>query len=81
MSRGHFIGLHHHRLMLADAERMRAYQQAIAARVRPGQRVLDLGTGTGVLAMWAAQAGAEVVASGRRLPVLTVVVRSVNSRS
>jgi 2-polyprenyl-3-methyl-5-hydroxy-6-metoxy-1,4-benzoquinol methylase len=62
MSRGHFIGLNHHRLMLADVERMRAYSQAIEARVRPGQRVLDLGTGTGVLAMWAARAGAEVVA-------------------
>lgn len=62
MSRGHFIGLNHHRLMLADQVRMDTYQRAIAAAVRPGMRVLDVGTGTGVLAMWAAQAGAEVVA-------------------
>ncbi|MEZ4266406.1 MAG: class I SAM-dependent methyltransferase [Myxococcota bacterium] len=62
MSRGHFIGLNHHRLMLADRLRMDAYQAAIAERVRPGMRVLDLGTGTGILALWAAQAGAEVVA-------------------
>ena len=62
MSRGHFIGLNHHRLMLADAVRMEAYEAAITARVRPGMRVMDLGTGTGVLAMWAARAGADVVA-------------------
>jgi SAM-dependent methyltransferase len=62
MSRGHFIGLNHHRLMLADGPRMQTYQQAIEAVVRPGMRVMDLGTGTGILAMWAARAGAEVVA-------------------
>ncbi|MCC6622428.1 MAG: methyltransferase domain-containing protein [Deltaproteobacteria bacterium] len=62
MSRGHFIGLNHHRLMLQDALRMDSYQRAIEARVRPGMRVMDLGTGTGILAMWAAKAGAEVVA-------------------
>src|SRR5690606_22452433 len=62
VSRGHFIGLNHHRRMLADRERMEAYEAAITEAVRPGMRVLDLGTGTGVLAMWAARAGAEVVA-------------------
>jgi len=62
MSRGHFIGLNHHRLMLQDALRMDSYRQAIQRRVRPGMRVMDLGTGTGILALWAAQAGAEVVA-------------------
>ena len=62
MSRGHFIGLNHHRLMLQDALRMDTYRQAIQRSVRPGMRVMDLGTGTGILAMWAAQAGDEVVA-------------------
>ena len=62
MSRGHFIGLNHHRLMLADRIRMETYEEAIRRRVRPGMRVMDLGTGTGILAMWAAKAGAEVVA-------------------
>ncbi len=62
MSRGHFIGLNKHRLMLADGARMEAYQRAIEAVVEPGMRVMDLGTGTGILALWAARAGAEVVA-------------------
>lgn len=62
MSRGHFIGLNHHRLMLADNLRMETFEAAIKTRVRPGMRVLDLGTGTGILAMWAARAGAEVIA-------------------
>lgn len=62
MSRGHFIGLNHHRLMLADEERMTRYRDAIQAQVREGMRVLDLGCGTGILSFWAAQAGAEVVA-------------------
>ncbi len=48
--------------MLADRLRMEAYESAIAARVRPGQRVMDLGTGTGILALWVAKAGGDVVA-------------------
>lgn len=62
MSRGHFIGLNHHRLMLADGVRMETYQRAIEAQITPGARVLDLGTGTGILALWAARAGAQVTA-------------------
>jgi protein arginine N-methyltransferase 1 len=47
--------------MLADGTRMRRYREAIEAVVRPGDVVADLGTGTGVLAMMAAQAGAARV--------------------
>jgi protein arginine N-methyltransferase 1 len=50
-----------HTLMLNDHVRMVAYERAIKAAVRPGMAVLDLGTGTGILAAWALEAGARVV--------------------
>ncbi|MGW4566351.1 methyltransferase domain-containing protein, partial [Streptomyces sp. NPDC004561] len=50
-----------HDLMLGDRLRMTAYRSAITEAVRPGATVLDLGTGTGVLARWALEAGAARV--------------------
>lgn len=50
-----------HRLMLRDQVRNEAYKKAIFAAIRPGDTVIDLGSGTGVLAMWCAQAGAKRV--------------------
>ncbi|GAA1990126.1 methyltransferase domain-containing protein [Kitasatospora viridis] len=50
-----------HRLMLGDQLRMDAYRAAVAESVRPGDTVLDLGTGTGILARWALEAGAARV--------------------
>jgi SAM-dependent methyltransferase len=47
-----------HRRYLADVARLDAYRAALQRVVRPGATVLDLGTGTGVLAVLAAQAGA-----------------------
>jgi type I protein arginine methyltransferase len=50
-----------HRRMIGDRWRMDAFARAIASAVRPGDAVLDLGTGTGVLAMLCARAGARRV--------------------
>lgn len=50
-----------HDLMLRDRLRMNAYRKAIFETVRPGDLVLDLGTGTGILAQWALEAGARRV--------------------
>jgi len=47
--------------MLADSVRMQRYREAIARAVKPGDVVADLGTGLGVLALMAAQAGASRV--------------------
>jgi protein arginine N-methyltransferase 1 len=50
-----------HDLMLGDHVRMTAFRAAVREAVRPGDVVLDLGTGTGILARWALAAGAARV--------------------
>ena len=50
-----------HVAMLSDAVRTETFLRAIRATVRPGQVVLDIGTGTGILAIAAAKAGAKKV--------------------
>ena len=50
-----------HRRMLADRVRLDAYKAALQEVVKPGMAVLDAGTGSGILACLAAQAGARVV--------------------
>jgi len=50
-----------HDLLLGDELRMAAFRAAINEVVFPGCTVLDLGTGTGILAEWALRAGADTV--------------------
>lgn len=50
-----------HRVMIGDRVRTDAFQQALQAQVEAGDVVVDVGAGTGVLSLFAAQAGAERV--------------------
>jgi SAM-dependent methyltransferase len=63
--------------LLGDARRNRAFHRALAARVRPGQTVLDLGSGTGVWAVAAARLGARRVVAVEREAVLVPVIEAL----
>jgi protein arginine N-methyltransferase 1 len=56
-----FTDLAWHERMLADRIRVEAYRRGIAGAVKPGDVVIDLGTGTGILAFMASRAGAKHV--------------------
>ena len=53
--------LDEHRGYLADGVRLAAFERAIAATVKPGDVVIDLGSGTGILGLLAIRAGASRV--------------------
>eukprot|EP00526_Cylindrotheca_closterium_P009713 CAMPEP_0113627860 /NCGR_PEP_ID=MMETSP0017_2-20120614/14432_1 /TAXON_ID=2856 /ORGANISM="Cylindrotheca closterium" /LENGTH=425 /DNA_ID=CAMNT_0000538137 /DNA_START=123 /DNA_END=1400 /DNA_ORIENTATION=+ /assembly_acc=CAM_ASM_000147 len=58
-----YAQLYHQKQMLADHNRMAAYHSAIMGNteVFKDKVVMDIGTGSGILAAWAAQAGARKV--------------------
>ncbi|WP_285712797.1 50S ribosomal protein L11 methyltransferase [Erythrobacter oryzae] len=65
-----------HIRMLHDRRRNAAYRAAIE-RMAPGRRVLDIGTGSGLLAMMAARAGAERVYACEENAMLAAAARKV----
>ncbi len=65
-----------HFAMMNDVPRNTVYDEAIR-RVAPGQSVLDIGTGAGLLAMMAARAGARWVASCEQTPWIAAKAKEV----
>jgi len=59
-----------HKVMLQDVVRTDAYEKSISEVVRPEHSVLDFGCGTGILAMFAARAGAGKVIAVDRSPFI-----------
>ena len=57
----YFADLHEQERMLGDQRRMTFYHEAISRHIKPGDRVVDLGTGTGILAAFASRQGAAQV--------------------
>lgn len=61
--------------MINDVERNAAYEAALRRAVKPGDLVLEIGTGSGLVAMMAARAGANAVVTCEVLPVLAEAAR------
>ncbi|ATB42900.1 SAM-dependent methyltransferase [Cystobacter fuscus] len=66
-----------HFAMLNDTERNRTFHEALRAQVAPGQLVLDVGTGSGLLAMMAVRAGARAAVSCEVLEPIAHMARRI----
>ena len=66
-----------HREMLADEARNGAYRQGIEGADLAGKSVLDIGAGSGLLAMMAARAGAARVFACEANPALAATARAI----
>jgi precorrin-6B methylase 2 len=71
----------YHHTMLRDETRMQSYLRAILRTVEPGDVVLDIGSGTGVLAYFACMAGAKRVYAVEQDPVVELARAICNHNS
>ncbi len=71
------VQLDHHADMLGDAKRLAAFRKAIGEVVRPGDAVVDVGTGLGPLAASALDAGAGHVTAIEYIPQLAALATEI----
>jgi predicted RNA methylase len=64
--------LQYHASLVGDRDRVERFHDAIHEVVRPGDVVVDLGTGTGLLAYFACQAGAARVFAIEQGPIVSL---------
>jgi len=67
-----------HKLMLRDRVRCEAFRKALAETVTPGCSVLDIGAGTGILSLFAVEAGASAVYAIERTHTAELAKRIVS---
>ena len=77
--KGHYVHLAYHKWMLQDETRMAALKAMVESLVEPGDVVADLGTGTGILAVLAARAGARRVFGIEASPMARLSRRMVEA--
>lgn len=70
-----------HFRIVRDEARNSAYDEALRRAVKPGIRVLDIGSGTGLLAMMAARAGARDVVSCEMSPAIAEAAAEIVARN
>lgn len=72
-----YDGIEIHRRLVADEVRTSAFRASITATVRPGDVVVDVGAGSGILSLFAAQAGAARVYGIERAPAAAALARRI----
>jgi type II protein arginine methyltransferase len=70
-----------HFRMMNDAARNRAYDAAIRRAVGPATHVLEIGTGSGLLAMMAARAGARLVSTCEQVESIAETAAEIVQRN
>ena len=66
-----------HVSLVKDHQRNDAFEAALIRNIKPGMRVLDVGAGTGLLAMMAARAGGDKVYSCELNPAIAAVAADI----
>ena len=67
--------------MINDDERNAAYERALKRAVTPDSLVLEIGTGSGLVAMMAARAGARQVVTCEAVPILAELAKETVARN